>query len=387
MTSTSKENQQREATLPKFSIIVIASILFGTLGARAALASNVVVGVNVLGEDQIGDAEQEALAQQLQDNGVQVIRTGLGGKNGRYTSFVIAAHRHGIDSVVIVNPNVGNTQRHMAPADNSLNRPWGATALQDANPEGFSKYFNAELAKLDAAGVPVVAFEIGNELNSSPNNGDFLNPTSGRILTLSDLNNPDDPDGRSVATGYLAYIKILVVAKELRGQSPINKTTPVLTGMQTWWEAPDAPKYSNMTGANMSDSIEFLRQNGADKLVDGYAVHLYSGGTPRSYSQRLDFLGSGLRECKSGGNPKQCWVTEWAFNNANKACPLDDSKRLHLVREERDAYKAFIQQGRIAALLYYSWSEEYVGHHEGPPGVIFRCGALADAGKLALSPF
>jgi hypothetical protein len=59
-----------------------------------------------------------------------VIRTGLGGKDDRYTSFVIAAHRHGIDSVVLVNPNVGTTQTHIAPADKSQNQPWGA--LTDA---------------------------------------------------------------------------------------------------------------------------------------------------------------------------------------------------------------------------------------------------------------
>jgi hypothetical protein len=179
--------------------------------------------------------------------------------------------------------------------------------------------------------MQVVAFEVGNELNSSQNNGDFLNPTSGRVLGLADLNNPGDADGQSVAAGYRAYIKTLAAVKELRGHSELNKTTPILTGMSAWWEVPNGPKYSNMTGAKMTDTIAFLRQNGVDKLVDGYAVHLYSGATPRTHFQRLAFLGAGLSQC-NGGNTKQCWVTEWAFNNANRSCPLDDSARLRSLR-------------------------------------------------------
>jgi hypothetical protein len=361
-----------------------ACILFCIMNTSHAVGSNLLVGVNVLGEDQIADAEQEALAKQLQDNGVKTIRTGLGGKDDRYTNFVITAHRHGIESVVLVNPLVNNTRKHFAPADQAANRPWGAQALQDADPEGFGKWFAPELAKLDEAGVHVVAFEVGNELNSSSNNGDFINPGSGHVLTLGDLKNPNDPQGRSVAAGLVAYVRILAAAKDLREQSTLNKTTPILTGTSAWWGEPNQQKYTNMTGSNMTDTIEFLRANGADNIVDGYAVHLYSGATPRSHAQRLEFLGSGLAACKSGF--KRCWVTEWAFNNADKSCPLDDRTRLRLVQEERDAYKEFAMQSRIAALVYYSWSEEYVGHHERPPGVIFRCGALTSAGKLALSP-
>ncbi|MGA2022031.1 MAG: hypothetical protein ABSH02_15680 [Candidatus Sulfotelmatobacter sp.] len=178
-------------------------------------------------------------------------------------------------------------------------------------------------------------------------------------------------------------MKILGKVKDLREQSTLNKTTPILTGTSAWWGEPNQQKYANTTGSNMTDTILFLRQNGADQLVDGYAVHLYSGATPRSHAERLAFLGAGLAAC-SGSKP--CWVTEWAFNNANTSCPLHDSTRLKLVQEERAAYQEFAKRGRIAALLYYSWSEEYVGHHEGPPGIIFRCGALTSAGKLALSP-
>jgi hypothetical protein len=139
-----------------------------------------------------------------------------------------------------------------------------------------------------------------------------------------------------------------------------------------------------MTGASMNGSIEFLRQNGLDQLADGYAVHLYTSSDPhRSHAQRVAFLGAGLAECRQG--TKSCWVTEWAYNNASRSCPLDDSLRLRLVQDERAVYKEFADQGQLAALLYYFWSGDYVGQKEGP-GTLFRCGALTAAGKLALSP-
>jgi hypothetical protein len=52
---------------------------------------------------------------------------------------------------------------------------------------------------------------------------------------------------------------------------------------------------------------------------------------------------------------------------------------------ERQAFRPFVEQGRLAAALWYTWNGDFVGEKENP-GAIFRCGALTDAGKLALSP-
>jgi hypothetical protein len=53
-----------------------------------------------------------------------------------------------------------------------------------------------------------------------------------------------------------------------------------------------------------------------------------------------------------------------------------------LFQTEREAFKTFIREGRLAAIIYYNWT--------ALPGfeaqAIFRCAALTDAGKLALSP-
>ena len=87
-------------------------------------------------------------------------------------------------------------------------------------------------------------------------------------------------------------------------------------------------------------------------------------------------------------------MTEWGFNNAAQTCPLNDSARAKVIQEERDAFKHFEDQGRLAAILFYSWSgvlpfswEKVDANKKADPGAIFRCGALTDAGKLAVSPF
>jgi hypothetical protein len=41
-------------------------------------------------------------------------------------------------------------------------------------------------------------------------------------------------------------------------------------------------------------------------------------------------------------------------------------------------YKILANEGRLENITYFSWNDPSYG--------IFRCGALTDAGKLALSP-
>ncbi|MEO6841390.1 MAG: hypothetical protein ABI192_11550 [Bradyrhizobium sp.] len=52
--------------------------------------------------------------------------------------------------------------------------------------------------------------------------------------------------------------------------------------------------------------------------------------------------------------------------------------------DERNAFKQFAGQGRLAAAIYFFWSGS-PGDRENK-GAVFRCNALTDAGKLALSP-
>ena len=330
---------RRICGLPAF-LSVIALIPLLLLGR--AHAQKMVVGVNVVGVDLASDQQQDALIAQLQRDGVKTIRTGLGGHGERYTSFVIKAYQLGIGSVVMVSPFAGNSGQHALPADAAAGRPWGLPALSDADPDGFSKWFVPTLARLEAAGVHVTAFELGNELNTPRFNADFRPELiSGRVLGLPDLDNPRDREGNAVATGYRDYLRIMASLKGFRDHSKFNQKTPILSSMSADWGAPHNRKRGDRApdAVSIPDSIAFLRQNGLDELVDGYAVHTYPSADPSlSVAARAELLEQRgvLSACRRGAKP--CWVTEWGFQNAAQACPLHDEARAQEIRAERGVF-------------------------------------------------
>src|SRR5216684_8732016 len=214
-------HQQREASMQKLCVFVIAYVVLSALSMHAAQAKNVVVGVNVVGVDQLSEQQQDALIEQLARNGVKTIRMGL--VNQKYARFIARASERGINTVAIVYPTQGSSGAHMRPADPSLGLPWRVEALSDADPEGFRKWFMPQLATLEAVGVRLAAFELGNEINTPNYNGDFPAQATGRILGLSDLNNSNDPEARAIAAGYRAYLKVMAALKDLRDRSQLNR--------------------------------------------------------------------------------------------------------------------------------------------------------------------
>ena len=351
--------------------LLIACILLGAMPIDAAQTDNVVVGVNIydLGLTQ---ASQDGWIQRLAENGVKTIRTSLSDKT---VYFITQAYRHGIGSIVIIYPTWGSKAKHKL--------RWSDAPLTAADPQGLAAWFKPLLNQLEAAEVRLTALEFGNEINTSGYNSDIPMPGTGRVLGLADLNNPNDPEGPAIANGYRRYLRVLEALKEVRDHSKLNQTTPILSGASGDWGLPSPQSWSKVAGVSVPDSVEFLRQNGLDKLVDGYAVHVYpSGDLNRSVSQRVDSLEKYVfGMCKKDTKP--CWLTEWGFSNSSQTCPIDDSTRLKVIKVQRSAFQQFVRQGRLAAIIYYTWT--------GPatkldPMAIFRCGALTDAGKAALSP-
>jgi hypothetical protein len=57
---------------------------------------------------------------------------------------------------------------------------------------------------------------------------------------------------------------------------------------------------------------------------------------------------------------------------------LEDGTRAKVVSVMMQAYKQLADEGKLANITYFSWSDPDYG--------IFRCGDLTDAGKLALNP-
>jgi hypothetical protein len=238
------------------------------------------------------------------------------------------------------------------------------------------------LEQLEAAGVPLTVMEFGNEINTSGYNGDIPMPGSGRVLGLADLNNPKDPEGPAISSGFRNYLHVMEALKDVRDRSNLNETTPILLAGLADWGLPSAKAWDAKTGVSLPDTIEFLRQNGLDKLVDGYGVHVYPTGDPHAtVPARMAELEKKkiISECRRN---KPCWLTEWGIPNG-QSCPIDDGSRTQAIEAERKAFEPLVRQGRLAAIIYYTWSGTPA---KIDPMGVFRCGALTDAGKVALSP-
>jgi hypothetical protein len=63
--------------------------------------------------------------------------------------------------------------------------------------------------------------------------------------------------------------------KSARDASKLNRTTPILSAGLADWGLPRPHPGSKLDEVSIPDTIAFLRQNGLDKLADGYGVHVY----------------------------------------------------------------------------------------------------------------
>jgi hypothetical protein len=366
-------------------ICLAACVLFLALSFRCASGANsVIVGVNVVGPDQLSAEQQEALIAELRKAGVKVIRTGL--VNDKNVEFITRAFQAGIGTVALVLPEQILAGKQKSPADRSIGRNWGVPALSDVDVAAAKTAFAAHLAALEAAGVRLEGIEVGNEFNTSAYNGDFKLPGEGRVLGISDLNNRNNPEGQALASGFLVYLQVVAAAKDLRDHSRLNKTTPIISGGLADIGVAGTVKQGKKTDyVSMNDTLQYLRQNGLDKLVDGYGVHTYpNADLHQSSSERASTLEKRgvLSACQPGTKP--CWVTEWGFSDANKPCPIDDTVRGKLIESERSAFRQFAQQGRLGAILYYSWTG--LPNDSENQWAVYRCGALTQAGRWAIGP-
>jgi hypothetical protein len=348
--------------------------------AHPAHPAPVVVGVNVTGVQFMNEQQQDSLIGQLHQNGVKTVRLGLGDK---FNNFIIRAFQRGIGSEVIVYPTQASTKGEMRPADPSVGLQWAERPITRADPQAFGMWLVAQVETLEASGIRLTGFELGNEINGPFFNGDFLpSQASGRVLGISDLKSPNDPEGQAIAASYRSFLQIMAALKDVRDHSRLNRTTPIISAGLADGGLPGKKPGQKLDGVSIPATLEFLRQSGMDALVDGYGVHVYPAGDPhRPVSNLVAILGQdAFLMCTSA---KPCWLTEWGFNNGDKSCPVDDRVRVQLVETMRGALAQFIAQRRLAASIYYSW-----GGNPGEAGsTIFRCGALTDAGKLALRSF
>jgi hypothetical protein len=369
-------------------IVVLGCILWGFFGSRPVQAQtqNLVLGVNA-SVGSLSVEQQNAILAELHAAGIHYIRAGIA-PDDKGVDFARRAQAQGvrIDWLVQLQYRPSAPSR---PWPNAFS-VWGGPPLSAADPDQFRKYFDPLLAKLDAAGVMLAGFELGNEINSPMFNADFSlpaeNPTRSIEFNLEDLSH--DPEAQQVAKGYLQYLKLLAVIKDVRSRSKLNQHAVIVSAGLVFNEAPEAPRKARLDAVSAAATLDFMRTNGLDDLVDAYGVHTYpwtsDPGNPAAGAGRRERLQKYvLAECRAEGSAggKPCWITEWGIPNHDASCPPYETNQITLVNETRTNFRPYISQKRVLGVFYYAWLDSREGF------AVYRCDHLTETGRLALAPF
>lgn len=355
-------------------------------GQMHAQEQNVVVGVNA-SMGSLSIEQQNTILAKLHTAGVHFIRAGIT-PDAKGVDFARRAQAQGIRILLLVQLQyrLGAPSR---PWPNAFN-VWGGPPLSAADPDQFRKYFEPLLAMLEAAGITLAGFELGNEINSPMFNADFSlpaeNPSRSKEFNLDDL--AHDPEAQQVARSYLQYLKLLAVIKDVRSRSKLNQHVAIISAGLVFNEAPEAPRTARLDAVNASATLDFMRAHGLDDLVDAYGVHTYpwtnDPGNPAAVAGRRERLQKYvLQECRPDGSAggKPCWITEWGIPNHDASCPAQETNQITLVNETRANFRPYIAEKRILGLFYYAWLDSREGF------AIYRCDHLTQTGHLALAPF
>jgi hypothetical protein len=370
-----------------FALAVFCALLSST--PMLAHASDVVVGVDfVFAPYKLPPAQQETILDQMQRAGVRAVRCSLSSDDAGI-DFAQRVYAHGIKIIWMVGltPAEGTPWPHAPQGFKGL---WQGYPLSSIDPARFRAQFQPVLARLEEKNIVFAAFEPGNEINWAGFNADFSLPGEGRVLGKDELQ--DDSEGRRVAKGFLQYLKLLAALKDIRGHSRLNQRTPIISagladvGGSTW------PHQRRADAVDISATLDFMRQNGLDKLVDGYGLHSYPPSKNPNTSEgaaarRRHIEENGIEECRPEGSSvgKPCWITEWGAGPDSKTCPVDDSNREKVVRELRGYYNELARQGRLKGLIYCVWHGPWNASPESTAAA-WRCGSLTESGKLAIAP-
>ncbi len=349
---------------------------------------SVIVGVNVVNPMRANLGDQNATLSQLKAAGVQVIRCGIT-PDGKGIDYAKRAAANGISVQLILSPQypAGAPSRPYDPKN--FPQMWSGHPLSYADPELSKKYYQSLFDQLDKNGIVLAGIELGNEINWAAFNPEFPIPGEGKILSLHDLYN--DPEGRQIAKGFLQYLKVLAVLKEVRDQSSLNHQVPIiLAGMVS---APDGEKLYNNKKEDMVSlpaTIGFLQANGLDTLVDAYGIHSYPSagqpGNPAADAKRAArFISVDIAECRPVGSKsgKPAWITEWGFNNTDQNCPVNDTARTMLVKQMMGVFAKAAAQGRLVGITYFAWNSDPWSKQPDPYS-LYRCGGLTPSGKAAI---
>jgi hypothetical protein len=366
------------------SVFIAANLL------HASQPSSFVVGVNVVNPLRAKVEDQNAVIAQLKSAGVRVIRCGVT-PDDKGIDFAKRVHAAGIKIELIVSPQYPSSAPSRPYRPDQFPSMWGGHPLSYADPGLSRTYFQTLIDRLEADGIVLAAFELGNEINWAAFNPEFPLPGEGKVFDLNDLSH--DPEAKQVAKGFLQYLKILAVLKDVRDHSKMNQHTPILTaGLVDTADGDPAWNNKKEDKVSLPATLAFMRAHGLDSLVDAYAVHTYPNstqpGNPAADAKRTArFNSATIAECRPAGSKdgKPCWITEWGFPNKDVSCPTNDTSRTQLVRQMRAAFAKAAAQGRLAGAMLFTWDSDPWSKTVDEDS-IYRCGKLSESGKLALQP-
>jgi hypothetical protein len=167
-----------------------------------------------------------------------------------------------------------------------------------------------------------------------------------------------------------------------------RKFTRILTAGLMDAEEGDMSASRRVEAVSFSATLDFMRANGLDNLVDGYGIHGYPNSnpsTPAAKRWEASEQETFVKECHPAGSAvgKPCWLTEWGIPNMDTSCPAHEDSRELVIRQVRDMFHQYIHQGRIGGLFYFTWGSD---DKQPDPYSVYRCSALTGAGKVALQP-
>jgi hypothetical protein len=384
----SEQRHVRNSLLSLVSSAGLALMLFLPVAARP---SDLLTGINLGSSERLTVAQQNELLIDMKAAGVRLIRAEIG-TDEKGLELAISARTLGIRIDWIVGFGgylPGAPTRPYQP--DKFPEMWEGHPLSYADPGQFRAYFGSMLARLEAAGITLAAFELGNEINWAAYNAEFPLPGQGRQFGLDDLYH--EPEAKQIAVGYMQYLKLLRILKDVRDHSKLNRKTPIVTAGMANFEIPDGPLGRNEDVVSVDATFDFLRAHGLDALVDAYAVHVYpradKPGDPTAAARRQERLADyGLAQCRpaKSAEGKPCWITEWGFAyGGDTKCPLNDTTHVLLVREMMSEFRKYHDAGRLVGAIYYTWNTDPWAKTIDPFSA-YRCGGLTESGRLAIAP-
>src|SRR5262249_15366734 len=149
-----------------------------------------------------------------------------------------------------------------------------------------------------------------------------------------------------IAEGYRVYLQTLRVLKEIRDHSRLNRNTPILSAGLSDPGPPGPRPGAKADAVAITATLEYLRANGMDQLVDAYGIHTYPWASGKAVGRLHRLKTDTFAECGRAFGGMPCWLTEWGFPAEATECPADDASRTALIRKILDDFREFVGDGR-----------------------------------------